>query len=200
MIHKIIYILSTLLIIILTPAQSLAAMPDITAGSKEFDFFNGCYVFKDKVTVNDRGRIVTAQKAVAQIATQKIWASGGVTLEGEGINFKCNKIFVQGLKHSVDVIGSVDFLQSDALKINCDVGTFSWDSKIADFYGHVKISFVENSTVSLDSKLKSSLKKINGSTYDHIQYNVVEKKIIRLDKRFKSIPKAEFSEPDPTED
>ena len=200
MIKKIIPLLMTLLMLIFISDKSFAAMPDITAGSKEFDFFNGCYVFKDNVKVSDRGRVVTAQKAVAQIATQKIWASGGVTLEGEGINFKCDKIFVQGLKHSVDVIGSVDFIQSNALKITCDIGSFSWDSKIADFYGNVKIEVAKNSTVSFAAGLKNNLKKINGSTYDHIQYNVVEKKIIRLDKRFKAIPKAEFSEPDPTED
>ena len=129
---------------------------------------------------------------------QKVWANGNVNLSQEGLKFQCDKIFVQGLESKVDVIGNLDFVQDGALKITADVGTFSWNSKFADFYGHIKLNLSKSSKVELDENLNVKKKKING-TYDHIRYDVVNKKIIALDKKFEPIPKAEFSEPDPIE-
>lgn len=185
--------LLTITILLLMTTDSLAAMPDISAGETYFDFSKGCYVLRNNVKVVDRGRTMTADEAIVQIRSQKVWATGNVTLLQEGIKFSCDKIFVQGLEKSVEVIGNVDFNQDDEIKITSDVGTFSWDSKVADFYGHVKIS-----AVNINSNLKIKKSKING-TYDHIQYNIPEKKIIALDKRFKPMPNMKFPEPVPTD-
>ena len=188
---------SILLLLFLMTARTFAAMPDISAGSTDFDPFKMCYIFRDNVRVVHKGRTITANRAVAKITSQKVWATGNVTLTQEGLNFKCDKIFVQGLDSKVDVIGNLEFVQDKALKITADVGSFSWNSKEADFYGHVKITIDKSSKVKLDDSINAK-KKING-VYDHIKYDVVNKKIIALDKKFDSIPKAEFAEPDPTE-
>ena len=185
------------MLLILT-SEAFAAMPDITAGDTEFNLFKGCYIFKDNVRVSDRGMTVTAQRAVAQMTSQKVWATGNVTFEQEGLKFKCDKIFVKASESNVEVIGNLNFVQDGAVKITGDVGTFSWDSKCADFYGKVKLTVDKSSKVSVDPSLKIKSKKLNGS-YQHIRYNIVEKKIVALDKEYSSIPKTDFSEPDPTE-
>ena len=185
------------LLLLLMTANAFAAMPDISAGTTKFDPFSMCYIFQDNVKVVHQGRSITANRAVLKLASQKVWASGEVTLMQEGLKFKCDKIFVQGLDSKVDVIGNLDFVQDGALKITADVGTFSWNSKEADFYGHVKVNMDKVSSVKLDDSLKLKKKKVNG-VYDHIKYDIVNKKIIALDKKYESIPKAEFSEPDPT--
>ena len=182
----------------LISTKTFAAMPDISAGETKFDIFNGCYILKNNVKVIHQGRTMTANQATVKVADQKVWASGNVTLVDNEIKFNCDKIFVEGFKKNVTVIGGVDFFQDNALKIICDVGNFSWDNKIADFYGHVKIKIDKSSKVKLDKNLEVNLKKING-TYDHIQYNIVEKKLILLDKKFDRIPAAEYPESDPTE-
>ena len=187
-----------LLLLLFMTAKSFAAMPDISAGSTKFDPFNMCYIFQDSVKVVHQGRSITANRAVVKMTAQKVWASGEVTLIQEGLKFKCDKIFVRGLDSEVEVIGNLDFVQDGALKITADLGTFSWSSKEADFYGHVKINMDKSSKVVFDDSLNIKKKKVNG-VYDHIKYDVVNKKIIALDKKFASIPKAKFSESDPTD-
>ena len=186
-----------LLLLLFMTGKTFAAMPDISSGSTEFDFFHMCHIFRDNVKVTHQGRSITANRAVVNIPTQKVWASGNVTLIQEGLKFKCDKVLVQGSASKVEVIGNLEFVQDKALKIIADVGTFSWNSKEADFYGHVKLSMDKSSNVTLDDNLNVKKKKVNG-VYDHIKYDVVNQKIIALDKKFASIPKAEFSEPDPT--
>ena len=176
------------LMLLFMSVKTFAAMPDISSGSKQFDPFTMCYILKDNVKVVQQDRTITADRAVVKITEQKVWAVGDVTLSQAGLWFKCDKIFVQGLDNKVDVIGNLDFVQDGTLKITADVGTFSWKSKMADFYGHVKLN-VDNSF---------SKKKING-LYDHVKYDIVNKKIIALDKSYQPIPKAEFSESDPVE-
>ena len=188
---------SIMLLLLFMTAKTFAAMPDISAGSTKFDPFNMCYIFQDNVKVVHLGSSVSANRAVAKMTAQKVWASGEVTLIQEGLKFKCDRVFVRGLDREAEVIGNLEFVQDGALKITADVGTFSWKSKEADFYGHVKISMSRSSDVTLDESVNIKKKKING-TYAHIKYDVVNKKIIALDKKYDSIPKAEFSEPDPT--
>ena len=189
---------SIVLLLLFMTAKTFAAMPDISAGSTKFDPFNMCYIFQDNVKVVHQGSSVTANRAVAKMTAQKVWASGKVTLIQEGLKFRCDSVFVRGLDREAEVLGNLDFVQDGAFKITADVGTFSWKSKEADFYGRVKISMDKSSDVTLDNSLNIKKKKING-TYAHIKYDVVNKKIIALDKKYDSIPKAEFSEPDPTE-
>ena len=189
---------SIMLLLLFMTAKTFAAMPDISAGSTKFDPFNMCYIFQDNVKVVHQGRSITAGRAVVKMTAQKVWASGEITLIQEGLKFKCDKIFVRGLDSEVEVIGNLDFVQDGVLKITADLGTFSWSSKEADFYGRVKINMDKSSNVILDDNLKVKKKKVNG-VYEHIKYDVVNKKIIALDKKYENIPKAEFSEPDPTE-
>ena len=187
------------LLLMIAPVKTFAAMPDITAGETSFDFFKGCYIFRNNVKVVDRGMTVTAKQATAQMTSQKVWATGGVTFEQEGLKFKCDKILVKAAESNVEVIGKLDFVQDDgAIKITGDVGKFSWDNKCADFYGKVKMTVAKNANVTVDSGLKIKPKKVNG-TYSHIRYNIVEKKIVALDKEYANIPPQEFSEPDPTD-
>ena len=187
------------LLILVAPIKTFAAMPDITASETSFDFFKGCYIFRNNVKVVDRGMTVTAKQATAQMSSQKVWATGGVTFEQEGLKFKCDKILVKAAQSNVEVIGKLDFVQDGgAIKITGDVGTFSWDDKCADFYGKVKLTVAKNANVTVDSGLKTKPKKVNG-TYSHIRYNIVEKKIVALDKEYSNIPPQEFSEPDPTD-
>ena len=188
---------SIMMLLLFMTAKTFAAMPDISAGSTKFDPFNMCYIFQDNVKVVHQGSSVTANRAVAKMTVQKVWASGEVTLNQEGLKFRCDSVFVRGLDREAEVIGNIEFIQDGALKITADVGTFSWKSKEADFYGRVKISMDKSSDVTLDNSLNIKKKKING-TYAHIKYDVVNKKIIAIDKKYEPIPKAEFSEPDPT--
>ena len=188
---------SIMLLLLFMTAKTFAAMPDISAGSTKFDPFNMCYIFQDNVKVVHQGSSVTANRAVAKMTVQKVWASGEVTLNQEGLKFRCDSVFVRGLDREAEVIGNIEFVQDGALKITADVGTFSWKSKEADFYGRVKISMDKSSDVTLDNSLNIKKKKIDG-TYAHIKYDVVNKKIIAIDKKYEPIPKAEFSEPDPT--
>ncbi len=181
--------------LLLMTANKVLAMPDISAGETNFDFFKGCYILRNNVRFVDNGRTMTANRATVQLTSQKVWATGNVTLVQEGIKFRCDKMFLQGAKMNVEVIGNVNFLQDSAVKISSDVGVFSWNSKVADFYGRVKL---KTSTVNIDSNLKAESGNIDG-IYDHVQYNIVEKKIMALDKHYSAIPKAEFSEADPIE-
>ena len=180
-------------------SKTFAAMPDITAGETSFNIFKGCYIFRNNVRVSDRGMVMTAKQATAQMTSQKVWATGGVTFEQEGIKFKCDKILVKAAESYAEVIGGLNLMQDDgAIKITGDVGKFSWDDKCADFYGKVKLTVSKNAKVKIDSNLNVKPNKINGA-YAHIRYNIVEKKIVALDKEYSKIPSQEFSEPDPTE-
>ena len=189
-------LLMTLTLIFILTAKSYAAMPDISAGESTFDIFKGCYIFKNNVRISDRGMTITAQRATAQMTTQKVWADGGVTFEQEGLKFKCDKIFVNARESMVEVIGNLNLIQDGAVRISGDVGKFSWSDKCADFYGKVKLT--ANKNIKIDSNLNINAKKLNG-TYAHIRYNVIEKKIIALDKTFEKIPVQDYSEPNPTE-
>lgn len=197
MIFRMKYLIAIFSILLILTSEAFAAMPDITAGETEFNFFKGCYIFKDNVRVSDRGMTVTAQRAVAQMTSQKVWATGNVTFEQQGLKFKCDKIFVKAAESEVEVIGKLNFVQDDLIKIVGDVGTFSWNNKCADFYGNVKLTVNKNAKINIDQNLNIKSKKLNG-TYAHIRYNIVEKKIIALDKEYSPIPKMDFSEPDPT--
>ena len=193
------YVLMILTIsLMIAPVKTFAAMPDITAGETHFDFSSGCYILKNNVQVIARGRTMTANEAKVQIMSQKVWANGDVTLKQEGYSFKCDSIYVQGKLKTVDVLGSVEFVQDDVISITSRVGQFSWGTKVANFYGDVKVSVVDIEKLNIDDNLKLNLEEING-VYDHVQYNIREKTIILLEKNSDSIPEVNFPEPDPSE-
>ena len=195
---KLFLTLVVLLMMSISSEKTFAAMPDISAGQTYFDFKSGCYVLKNNVRVVARGRTMTANEAKVQIASQKVWANGDVSLEQEGFSFKCDSIFVQGKLKTVDVLGSVYFVQDNVITITSSVGQFSWDNKVADFYGQVKVNVAKKAKINFDDNLNIDENNING-VYDHVQYNIRESKIILLDKKYDPIPNITFPEPDPTE-
>ncbi len=189
---KFLIVLISLLII---TTKTFAAMPDISAGYKSFDFSKGCYILKYNVRVVARGRTMTANEAKVQVTSQKVWANGNVTLTQEGFTFKCDSIFAQGKLKMVDVLGNVDFFQNNTIHITSNVGQFSWGSKIADFYGEVTINVIDSTKINFGDNLNVNFADING-IYAHIQYNVRENKILLLEKTAVNIPKFNIPEPD----
>ena len=172
-----------LLLILVVPTGAFAAMPDISAGNTYFELGSGCYVLEGNVRVAARGRVMTAKEARVQITSQKVWAKGDVTLVQDGITFHCDSIFVQGKEKSVDILGNVNFVQEDVITITSDIAHFSWDTKLADFYGNVRVQ--ENGK--------------EEQVYDHIQYHVREQKLLATDTHLDSIPEPDM-EVTPEED
>lgn len=186
------------LLLLFIPIKVFASMPDISAGETHFDFSSGCYILKNNVQVIARGRTMTANEAKVQIMSQKVWANGDVTLKQEGYYFKCDSIYVQGKLKTVDVLGNVEFAQDDVISITSRVGQFSWGTKVANFYGDVKVNIADIEKLNFADGLNIDKDNVAG-TYDHVQYNIREKIIILLEKNVDSIPKMEFPEPDPSE-
>ena len=189
LIRKIIYSVA-LLMMLLLPTAAFAQAPDITAGSTKF--VNGYYILKDNVRVVARGRTMTAQEAKVSILTQKVWAQGDVTLIQDGIQFKCDSIYVQGTEKTVDVLGNVQFDATDLLKITSEVAKFSWSTKVADFYGNVSLNILDINGLKCDAAVDKSLDF--NRTYDHVQYNVVEKKLMLVEDKASSAPKVDMPE------
>lgn len=194
MVNFVIFIAVFMLII--APIKTSASTPDISAGETHFDFSSGCYILKNNVKVIARGRIMTANEAKVQMMSQKVWANGDVTLKQDGYSFRCDSIYVQGKLKTVDVLGNVHFVQDDVISITSKVGQFSWNTKVADFYGNVKVSVADIEKLNLSGNVNAG--EIDG-IYDHVQYNVREKIILLLEKNSGSIPIIKFPEPDPNE-
>ena len=178
-------ILILIMMLFMVSSECIAAMPDISAGKTNFDIFKGMYILTNGVKVVYSERTMTSERAVVQLKDQKVWASGKVKLEQEGLNFVGDKIFVKGLDHIVEALGGLQLNQKDGLKITAEYGTFSWDSKEADFYGKVKVTGAKD--------VKKNVE------YAHVKYNVVDNKIILLEKKIKNMPSMKLSETDPTE-
>ena len=169
-----------------------AAMPDITAGETRFDIAGGCYVLKNNVRVVARGRTMTAQEAKVSLTSQKVWAQGDVTLEQDGITFRCDSIYVQGLEKTVDVLGNVNFDATDLIKITSEIAKFSWSTKIADFYGNVQLNILAEKGLTFDEAVDPNFDR--NQKYDHVQYNVVEKKIMLIENKTSEAPKVDLPE------
>ena len=183
-----------IVLLLIAPKSTFAAMPDISSGQKYFDILSGCYVLKDNVTVIMDGRKMTADEAKVQVAAQRVWANGNVTLNQEGLVFKCDSIFVEGKESKVDVKGNVKFVRNSAINISSNYGRFSWASKVADFYGQVNVNLTSGANINLADNVKINGSNING-TYEHVQYNIVTNTIELLEKQVDKIPDFTFPEP-----
>lgn len=159
------------------PAWTFAAMPDISAGNTYLDFETGCYLLEGNVRVADRGRIITADEAKAQIGSQKVWANGNVTLVQDGITLSCDNVFVRGREKSVDVRGNVDFNQEEVINVKADAAHFQWDTKLVDFYGNVLV------------KEEGQVEQV----YSHVQYNIPEQVILFTETGDVEIPEPDMS-------
>lgn len=187
--RKFFYSIAFIMALVL-PTMCSAAMPDITAG--ETKFVNGYYILKNNVRVVARGRTMTAQEAKVSILSQKVWAQGDVTLEQDGITFRCDSIYVQGTEKTVDVLGNVNFDATDLIKITSEIAKFSWSTKIADFYGKVKLDVLAADGLTFADEIDRNADL--SRTYDHVQYNVVEKKILLLEDKPVEDPKVNLPE------
>lgn len=170
-----------LLMIIAAQSRGFAAMPEISAGEMYFDVFKGVYVLKGNVHVatDNHGfkAKITADEAQVSVTKQKCWATGHVKLEQDGINFGCDRAYLQWQTRTAEVTGSVKFVNKKSVTINSDTAIFNWKDKIVDFYGKV--------IVKAEKKLKfADGVKLDGKEYQHVQYNVVENTILALDKTF----------------
>ena len=186
--RKFFYSIALLIALLIMPSTGLAQMPDITAG--ETSFVNGFYILKNNVRVVARGRTMTAQEAKVSVFTQKVWAQGDVTLMQDGIEFHCDSIYVQGTEKTVDVLGNVKFDATDIIKITSGVAKFSWGTKVADFYGSVKLEVLNADQLKFDGAVDRSLDF--DRTYDHVQYNVVEHKLMLVEIKTNEGPKVDM--------
>ncbi|MBR1580682.1 MAG: hypothetical protein IJ668_09310 [Selenomonadaceae bacterium] len=186
--RKFFHSIALLIALLIMPSTSLAQMPDITAG--ETSFVNGFYILKNNVRVVARGRTMTAQEAKVSVFTQKVWAQGDVTLMQDGIEFHCDSIYVQGTEKTVDVLGNVKFDATDIIKITSGVAKFSWGTKLADFYGGVKLEVLNADQLKFDAAVDRSL-DLN-QIYDHVQYNVVERKLMLVETKTSEAPKVDM--------
>lgn len=140
-----------------TPAS--AEMPDITAGETKFDFKSGRYVLKNNVKVVFTDRTITAEEASVDLYNEVMNASGDVTMTSENMIFRCDEMSGEWAKHGVDVSGNVRFEILGGISIYSERGSFSWKTKLADFY---------NATV-----VENGVEK----KFNHVQYHVIENQI-----------------------
>lgn len=184
-----------LIVVVAAQVKAFAAMPEISAGEMYFDVFKGIYVLKGNVHVaaDNHGfkAKITADEAQVSVTKQKCWAEGHVKLEQDGINFGCDRAYLQWQTRTAEVTGSVKFVNKKSVTITSDTAVFNWKDKIVDFYGKV--------IVKAEKKLKfADGVKLDGKEYQHVQYNVVENTILALDKAFDApevnIPSVEDAE------
>ena len=170
-----------ILLVMLFPLRSFAAMPEISAGEKYFNPLKGHYILKGNVYVglNNHGMTatVTADEARVNVFAQKCWATGNVNFAHNNVLFKCEKAFLQWQTKTADVVGAVKFDSKGNVAITADSATFNWSEKIADFYGRVTVT--PRSNLTLANNLT-----VENVTYAHVRYDVRQNKILQLDKTF----------------
>ena len=148
-----------LISMIFTTTPASAEMPDITAGETKFDFKSGRYVLTGNVKVVFTDRTITAQEASVDLYNEVMNASGDVTMTSENLTFRCDEMSGEWAKHGVDVNGNVKFDVLNGISILAERGSFSWKTKLADFY---------NATV-----IENGVEK----KFNHVQYHVIENQI-----------------------
>ena len=189
---KLLKFLPLILLLLIVPARSFAAMPDITAGEMYFDVFKGYYVLRNNVRVvmNNHGvtATITADGAKVNVLTQKCWADGHVTFTHGAEIFSCDSAYLQWKTTTAEVVGSVRFASPQNLTVTAETAIFNWKSKIVDFYGGVSVAAEQNlkfaGGVTLEDK-----------TYAHVRYNVIDNTILALDENF-SAPEIIIPNPD----
>ena len=174
-------ILWLILLVIILPLKTFAAMPEISAEEKYVNLLKGHYILKGNVYVglNNHGlkATVTADEARVNVLSQKCWTTGNVNFVHGNVLFKCEKAFLQWQTKTADVVGSVKFDSKGTVTISSDSATFNWSEKIADFFGRVTIT--PGSNLMLADNLT-----VENVTYAHVRYDVRQNKILQLDKTF----------------
>lgn len=192
---KLIKILPLILLLLVAPARSFAAMPDITAGEMYFDVFKGYYVLNNNVRVvmNNHGvtATITADGAKVNVLTQKCWAEGSVTFTHDTAIFSCDNAFLQWKTKTAEVVGSVKFASPNNLAVTSSTAIFNWKTKIVDFYGGVNVTAEQNLNFESGVQLENKI-------YEHVRYSVAENKILALDENFSS-PQIKIPSPDSEE-
>ncbi len=191
---RLIKFLPLIFMLLIIPARTFAAMPDITAGEMYFDIFKGYYVLKDNVHVvmNNHGvtATITANEAKVNVASQKCWANGKVTFTHDNETFSCDNAFLQWKTKTAEVVGAVKFASKKNLSVTSETAVFNWGSKIVDFYGKVNVKAEKNLQFDENVKLERKI-------YEHVRYSVPENKILALDDNADA---PEIKIPDPDDD
>ncbi|WP_462332735.1 LptA/OstA family protein [Schwartzia sp. (in: firmicutes)] len=149
-----IFLLLACLLMSMTAVTS-AAMPDISADKTKFDPLTMTYELTGHVRVATSDRVITADHAKGTMTTMEVWADGNITLMQDDIVFKGSKLYVNGNAHNADITGGTTYERSTLL-IKSDNANFNWDTKLADFSGHVKRTMDGES-----------------ETFNHLVYNVM---------------------------
>lgn len=120
-------------------AVAFAERPDISADHQSFDVATMRYLLDGHVTVRFKERTITADHAQVNLATLEVWAQDHIRLVEGDILFTGTTLHVKGREKTAYLTDGADFTRS-ALAIRSDEATFNWDTKIAEFTGHVRLT------------------------------------------------------------
>ncbi|MDR3565181.1 MAG: LptA/OstA family protein [Negativicutes bacterium] len=134
-----IYLITLLILLVLTSTTLAAPKPIITADKTYFDINTGLYVLKGNVYIEVRNRIITANMAKVSIGSLEVWGSGGVTVVQDDITFTGDSVYIFGTQDRAQIDGGVSFKRT-GLTINADRAEFNWRSKIGVFTGNVRVT------------------------------------------------------------
>ena len=159
--------MSTLRIVTLTvfltlafSAVAFAERPEVSADRQSFDVATMRYLLDGHVTVRFPERTITADHAQVNLVTMEVWAQDHIRLVEGDILFTGKTLYVKGSERTAYLKDGADFTRS-ALAIRSDEATFNWDTKIADFSGHVRLTR-ENTT----------------EKFTHVRYNVITGEVL----------------------
>ncbi len=144
-------------------AVAFAERPEVSADRKSFDVATMRYLLDGHVTVRFKERTITADHAQVNLVTMEVWAQDHIRLVEGDILFTGKTLYVKGSERTAYLTDGADFTRS-ALAIRSDEATFNWDTKIADFNGHVRLTREENE-----------------EKCTHVRYNVVTGEVLHTE-------------------
>ena len=139
--------------LLLIPAGSEAAAPQIQANKQYFDFAKRLYALEGNVVIVHQSRRLTTEKATTNMV--EVWAEGGITFQQDDMKLSGNSGYANFLKNIVQITGLITFERNELL-VTAEKVEFNWDTKLAVFTGDVKVKRGEETLA-----------------YETITYNVV---------------------------
>lgn len=127
-----------LLIFVFLTGTALAK-PIIKADRTYFDVSTGLYVLNGNVYVEVGNRIIKANQAKVSISSLEVWATGGISLTQDDINFTGDSVYVYGTQKKAQIAGGVNFSRT-GISFSADSVEYDWGTKIAVFSGNVQIN------------------------------------------------------------
>lgn len=129
----------TAFLLLTASAVAFAERPEISADHQAFDVPSMRYLLDGHVTVRFKERTITADHAQVNLATLEVWAQDHIRLVEGDILFVGKTLHVKGGEKTAYLTDGADFTRS-ALAIRSDEAAFNWDTKIAEFIGHVRLT------------------------------------------------------------